>query len=198
MLIACKELREIKRLKDLLNSEFDMYDLGPTKRILGMDISRNKRLRILSLSLEGYIKRLVDIFGMKDAKSVNTLIGAHFKLMSDKDDEAGLEFIHMENVPYSNAMGSIMYSMVSTRPYIAYGLGLISRFMRKPGREHWQAVNLMLRYLKRTTKLILVYSGATKLTCEVTGYCDSDYAAYLDKMRSLSGYVFIVEGNVVS
>ncbi|XP_073039066.1 secreted RxLR effector protein 161-like [Primulina eburnea] len=135
---------------------------------------------------------------MKDAKSVNTPIGAHFKLKAVKEEDTELEYSYMKDVPYSNAVGSIMFSMVSTRPDIAYGLGLISRFMSKPSREHWQAVKWLLRYLKETKKLKLVYSRSQQSTCEVIGYCDSDYAADLDKRRSLSGYVFTVGGNVVS
>lgn len=133
MLIACKEQKEIQLLKNLLNSEFDMKDLGPARRILGMDIERNRELRTLSLSQEGYIRKIVDNLGMKDSKFVNTPIGAHFKLKALKEEEIDLEPAYMKNIPYSNAVGSIMYSMVSTRPDIAYGLGLISRFLSKPG-----------------------------------------------------------------
>lgn len=198
MLIECKEMREIEKLKRLLSSEFDMKDLGSAKRILGMEIVRDRNLGILTLSQEGYINKIVDIFGMKDAKSVSTPIDAHFKLISIKEEEAELEFVHMKSLPYSNAAGSVMYSMVSTRPDNAYGLGLVSRFMSKPSRENWQAVKWLLRYLKGTSKLKLVYSGEAHSTCEVIGYCDSDFAADLDKRRSLSGYVFTLGGNVVS
>ncbi|XP_073120250.1 secreted RxLR effector protein 161-like [Henckelia pumila] len=135
---------------------------------------------------------------MAETKSVSTPIGAHFKLKVVHGDQEDLEVIHMKNVPYSNAVGSIMYMMVSTRPDITYGVGLVSRFMGKPSREHWRAVQWLLRYLKGTKKLKLKYSKSTSNTCEVTGYCDSDYAADLDKRRSISGYVFIIGGNVVS
>ncbi|XP_073133853.1 secreted RxLR effector protein 161-like [Henckelia pumila] len=90
---------------------------------------------------------------MTDAKAVNIPIGAHFKLMAKKQDKKVLEAVHMKNIPYSNAVGIIMYMMVSTRPDITYALGLVSRFMSKPSREHWQAVQWLLRYLKGTTKL---------------------------------------------
>ncbi|XP_073271570.1 secreted RxLR effector protein 161-like [Primulina huaijiensis] len=109
-----------------------------------------------------------------------------------------MEAVYMKSVPYSNAVGSVMYSMMSTRPDIAYGLGLVSRFMSKPSREHWQAVKWLLRYLKGTSKLKLVYSSQAQSTCDIIGYCDSDFAADLDKRRSLSGYVFTFGGNVVS
>ncbi|XP_073152137.1 secreted RxLR effector protein 161-like [Henckelia pumila] len=135
---------------------------------------------------------------MADARAVSTPIGAHFKLMAVKEDQEALEAVHMKNIPYSNAVGSIMYMIVSTRPDISYALGLVSRFMSKPSREHWQAVRWLLRYLKGTTKLKLKYSKSNTNMCEVIGYCDSDYASDLDKRRSISGYVFTVGGNVVS
>lgn len=97
--------------------------------------------------------------------------------------------LHEDN-PLLDATDNIMYSMVSTRPDIAYGLGLVSSFMSKPSREQWQEVKWLLRYLKRIPKLKLMYSGNDQSTCEVVGYCDSDYEANLDKRRSLSGYVF--------
>ncbi|XP_073121017.1 secreted RxLR effector protein 161-like [Henckelia pumila] len=103
----------------------------------------------------------------------------------------------MKKVPYSNAVGSIMYLIISTRSDITYGLSLVSRFMSKPSRDHWKAVQWLLRYLKGTSKLTLQYSRSMSNTCAVTGFCDSDYAADLDKRRSISGYVFTVGGNVV-
>ncbi|XP_073138583.1 secreted RxLR effector protein 161-like [Henckelia pumila] len=134
---------------------------------------------------------------MTASKAVSTPIGAHFKLRAVKDDQKELESLHMRNMPYSNAVGSIMYMMISTRPDISYGLGLLSRFMSKPSREHWQAINWLLKYLKGSSKLKLKYSKLPTYLCEVVGYCDLDYASDLDKRRSISSYVFTVDGNVV-
>ncbi|XP_073133492.1 secreted RxLR effector protein 161-like [Henckelia pumila] len=115
-----------------------------------------------------------------------------------KEKDVETESAQMKIVPYKNAVGSMIYSMVSTRMEIAYGMGLVSRFMSKPSREHSQTVKWLLRYLKGKTNLKFVYSANTWISCEVVGYCDSDYAADLDKRRSLSGYVFTVGENVVS
>lgn len=46
----------------------------------------------------------------------------------------------MESIPYSLAMGSLMYVMVCTRPDIAHAVGVMSRFLFNPGKEHWEAV----------------------------------------------------------
>ena len=51
----------------------------------------------------------------------------------------------MKNVPYSNAIGSVMYLMVSTRPDIAYSVSCLSRYMSDPGQPHWEALKWLLR-----------------------------------------------------
>ena len=42
----------------------------------------------------------------------------------------------MSRVPYASAVGSLMYAMVYTRLDIAHVVGVLSRFMSKPGKEH--------------------------------------------------------------
>ena len=51
----------------------------------------------------------------------------------------------MSKVPYSNAVGSLMYAMVCTRPDISHAVGTVSRYMHNPGKEHWQAMKWILR-----------------------------------------------------
>ncbi|XP_062093841.1 secreted RxLR effector protein 161-like [Humulus lupulus] len=138
------------------------------------------------------------MFDQKEARSVNTPIGAHFKLKSLTKEEASFEEEKMKVFPHANDVGSIMYAMVSTRPDLAYGIGLVSRFMSKPSLEHWQVVKWLLRYMKGTANLQILYTKSNQNECEVMGYCDSDFAGDYDKRRSLSGYVFTVGGNVVS
>jgi len=198
MLIACKDKDELLKMKAQLKSEFEMKDLGPASRILGMDIKRNRSQRKLTLSQEGYLRKVVDLFGLSDSKSVTTPVGAQFKLKSVQEGEESAEHSYMKNIPYSNCVGSCMYAMISTRPDIAHGVSLISRFMSKPSREHWQAAKWLVRYIKGSLNMKMVFSGEENQVSKIVGYCDSDYAADLDKRRSLSGYVFTVGGNTVS
>ncbi|XP_062104529.1 secreted RxLR effector protein 161-like [Humulus lupulus] len=172
-----------------------MKDLGPTRRILGIEIKRDRRKGLLKLSQSGYIKRIIEIFGKKDAKTVCTPTAANVRLEAVKGELSNEEATYMDNLPYSSAVGSIMYAMIGTRPDIAYGVSLISRFMSKPARSHWQVVKWLLRYLKGSSELGLEYKRGEK---QVIGYCDSDYAADLDKRRSLTDFVFTFGGNVIS
>jgi hypothetical protein len=66
----------------------------------------------------------------------------------------------MSRVPYSSAIGSLMYAMVCTRPDIAHAVGVVRRYMNNLGKEHWEAVKWILRYLRGTTKHALCFGGS--------------------------------------
>ena len=193
MLIAAKSVAEINKIKKDLSEGFEMKDMGAASRILGIDISRNRSEGTLELSQSGYLNRVLDRFHMSEAKGVSTPMGAHFKLASVTSEE---ECVDTEKVPYASAIGSIMYAMVGTRPDVAQAIGVLSRFMGNPGKVHWTAVKWLLRYLKNSSDLKLVYTQGKDL--QVQGYSDSDYAADLDRRRSTTGYVFTVGGNTMS
>lgn len=104
----------------------------------------------------------------------------------------------MSRVPYASAIGSIKYAMVCSRPDLAYGISLVSRFMGRPDEEHWRATKWVLRYLAGTTNLGLVYSNSVRASQPAKGHVDSDFAGDLDKRRSLISYVFTLFENAVS
>ena len=80
------------------------------------------------------------------------------------------EHSEMTRVPYSNAIGSLMYAMMCTRPNIYYAMGLVSRYQSNPGRKHWNDVKRILAYLKGTD-YSLCYQGG--VLCLIT-YTDDD------------------------
>src|SRR5680860_512667 len=122
-------MKEITMLKRQLSSEFEMKDLGPAKKILGMEISRDRKSRLLFLSQENYIKKVLHRFNMHDAKSVSTPIAPHFKLSALQCPSYDKDIEYMSRVPYSSAVGSLMYAMVCSRPDLSYAMSLVSRYM---------------------------------------------------------------------
>eukprot|EP00253_Pinus_taeda_P016897 PITA_16897 len=106
----------------------------------------------------------------------------------------------MSRVPYASAVGSLMYAMVCTRPDIAHAVGVLSRFMSKPGKEHWTAVKPVFRYLRGTSDYGLCYQGRPGLdrVLDIHGFVDADWVGDLDERRSTSGHVFNLFGGVVS
>ncbi|XP_069146024.1 secreted RxLR effector protein 161-like [Solanum lycopersicum] len=117
-----------------------MKDLGVARKIIGMEIIRDRERRKLFLSKRSYTQKVLARF----STAVN----------------------------------------------------VVSRFMGKPGREHWQAVKRIFRYLRGTSDVDLIYGGDTQ--CLVTSYSDSYYARDVDTKRSMTGYVFTLGGSVVS
>uniref|UniRef100_A0A2N9HLL9 Reverse transcriptase Ty1/copia-type domain-containing protein n=1 Tax=Fagus sylvatica TaxID=28930 RepID=A0A2N9HLL9_FAGSY len=65
----------------------------------------------------------------------------------------------MSKVPYASAIGSLMYAMVCTRPDIAHAVGVVSRYMSNPGKQHWEAVKWILRYLKEAEYVVVTEVG---------------------------------------
>lgn len=133
---------------------------------------------------------------MDQAKAVSTPMGVHFKLKSATEQEWNDQFERMKEVPYSNMGGSIMYSMIGTRLDLAYPVGLISRFMSKPLKDHWLTAKWMLRYMKGSEHRCLRYRQNDEFVLK--RYCDSDFLSDLDKRRSITGYVFTMGGNTIS
>lgn len=80
MLVACKDKEEIDKLKVLLNSEFEMKDLGYAMKILGMEIRRNISKGIMFLSQEKYLKKVLETFDMSKSKPVQLPLASHFRL----------------------------------------------------------------------------------------------------------------------
>ncbi|CAL5435892.1 unnamed protein product [Camellia sinensis] len=195
MLIVGQDATTIRSLKKELLQSFDMKDLGPAQQILGMNIVRDRKAKKLWLSQEKYVERVIEKFNMKDAKPVSTPLANHFKLSKNSCPSSTKERQEMEAIPYSSAVGSLMYAMVSTRPDIAHAVGVVSRFLSNPEKEHWEAVKWILRYLKGTTKVCLCFRDAKPV---LEGYTDSDMAGDLDGRKSTSGLLFTFAGGAVS
>ena len=88
-----------------------------------------------------------------------------------------------------------MYAMLCTRPDVAYALGIVSRFQADPGEDHWKAVKNILKYLRRTKDIFLVYGGSD---LKLEAYSDSSFQSDPDDSKSISGYVFTLNGGAVS
>ena len=172
-----------------------MKDLGPAKQILGMQISRDRKAKRIWLSQERYIEKVLERFGMKDSKPVGSPLANHFRLCAEQCPKSDEEKNKMKNVPYASAVGSLMYAMVCTRPDIAYAVGITSRFLANPGKEHWAAVKWILRYLRGSSKASLCFGGGTAMLC---GYPDANMAKDIDTRKSTSGFVVLFTGGVVS
>ncbi|KAK8510970.1 hypothetical protein V6N12_036882 [Hibiscus sabdariffa] len=89
-----------------------------------------------------------------------------------------------------------MYAMICTRPDLSYALSMTSRYQANPGEGHWTAVKNILKYLRRTKDVFLVYGGEEEL--RIKGYTDASFQTDKDYSRSQSSLVFYLNGCTVS
>ncbi|GKC26415.1 retrovirus-related pol polyprotein from transposon TNT 1-94 [Tanacetum coccineum] len=134
MMIACKSKAEIGSTKSLLKKEFDMKELGEAKKILSMEIVKDRSRKILRVSRSEYISKILNNFRIDNGKSVKMPLGGHFKLSLKDCPLRDCDVERMSKVPYANAVGSLMYLMVCTRPDIAYAIRIFNKKDKNKGK----------------------------------------------------------------
>ncbi|KAL6318202.1 hypothetical protein AAG906_035707 [Vitis piasezkii] len=178
-----------------LSKSFSMKDLGPTKKILGIRIKKDRASKKLHMSQEQNIEKVLERFNMSKTKVVSSPLASHFKLSSRHSPSINKEKEDMRRVTYASVVGSLMYVMVCTRPDIAYAVDVVSHILSNPGRLHWEAVKWIMRYLRCTSKLKLTFGSGKPV---LVGYTNSNMAGDVDNRRSTSGYLMTFSGGVVS
>ena len=136
ILIVGQDADMIQKLKRELSKTFDMKDLGSEKRILGMKILRDRKAGKLWLSQKRYIERMLEMFKMKNSKSVSTPLAGHFKLSKRLCPSTEKEKGEMSVIPYLSTVGSLMYVMVCTRLDISHVVGVVSIFLANLGKAY--------------------------------------------------------------
>ncbi|BES92275.1 Hydra magnipapillata [Nesidiocoris tenuis] len=101
----------------------------------------------------------------------------------------------MKKFPYQSLIGSLMYLASGTRPDIAFSVNYLSQFNTKYDEATWKAAKHVLRYLKGTEDLKLVFKNDGK---PLTGYVDSDWGNCPNDRRSYSGCLFNMSGSAIS
>ena len=140
------------------------------------------------------MKNVVSRFNMNETKLVSTPLGSHFKLSKEQSSNTEEERDHMSKVPYASAIGSLMYAMVCTRPDITHAVRVVSKFMSRPGKQHWEAVKWILRYLKGSLDTSLCFTCAS---LKLQGYVDADFAGDIDSRKSTTRFVFTLGGTAI-
>jgi hypothetical protein len=153
-----------------------MKDLGASNFILGMEIKRDRKRTKLWLNQRKYVETILQRFNMQECKQVKVAIPLGVKLSVDQCPKTHEEEEDMSHVPYVSAVGNLMYAMVFTRSDIAHAVGVLSRYMSKPGNEHWTAVKRVFRYFRGTASYGLCYKGRPGLDrlVYIHGFVDAD------------------------
>ncbi|KAJ9544557.1 hypothetical protein OSB04_024264 [Centaurea solstitialis] len=197
ILLIGNDVPTLQSVKSWLSKCFQMKDLGEAAYILGIKIYRNRSRRLIGLSQSTYIDKILKKFRMDESKKGFIPMQHGIVLSKTQCPVSSQDQDKMKLVPYASAIGSIMYAMLCTRPDVAYSVSVTSRYQQNPGEPHWVAVKNILKYLRRTKEMFLVFGG-TEDEISVTGYSDASFQTDRDDFRSQSGYVFTLNGGAIS
>ena len=84
-------------------------------------------------------------------------------------------------------IATIMYSMISTRPNLAYLISILSGFMSNPRKIHWEALKYVLKYINGSLNVGLNFKKRSD-TLDLVGYVVSNFAGDRDSRKSTTTY----------
>jgi hypothetical protein len=102
----------------------------------------------------------------------------------------------MRTIPYALVIGSIMYTRLCMHPDVSYSLCAMSRYQSNFGEAHWTIIKNILKYLRRTKEVFLVFGGEEEFIAR--GYTDASLQTNIDDSKSQSGFVFYLNRGAVS
>ena len=168
ILFFSNNTKMLKEEKLALAKRFKVEDLGELHHVLGMSVKRNRRLRTFSIGQTKYLEGVLKRFDMEYCKPVSTPLEQGKKFEPLRENESPVD-----TQAYQMAIGCLTYATTISCPDLAAAVGVLSKFMSKPGKEHWQGIKRVLRYIQGTLKYGLMFStDGTSPT--LTGYSDAD------------------------
>jgi hypothetical protein len=179
--------------KQLLSTIFEMTDLGEISYFLGMRITRDRPNRLLFLDQQKYIHDILERFNMENSKPALTPFATGTKLSASSipvaDQDRDLRSL------YQSIVGSLMYTMLATRPDLSFTVSKLAQYMHNPDSTHLNAATHVLRYLRGTASYRLRLGDNTD---NIYGYSDSDWGGNIEDRKSTSGICFFLAGGVIS
>jgi hypothetical protein len=189
LVISGPNATDIKQFKSEMMKRFNMSDLGLLSYYLGIEVKQVNGS--ITLCQSSYAVKILENAGMKDCNPCDTPMEARADLRKKKKDEA------INPTAYRSVIGSLRY-IVNTWPDLAYSVGVVSRHMEAPGREHWGGVKRILRYLKSTIGYGCKYERGAELKPVLLGYSDSDFAGDPKDRKSTTGVIYFVGTTLVT
>jgi len=189
LIISGPDVKGIKVFKSEMKKKFSMSDLGLLSYYLGIEVKQDANG--ITLCQSSYAAKILESAGMSNCNSCETPMECRLKLRKLKEGEP------VNPTEYRSIIGSLRY-IINTRPDLAYAVGVVSRYMEAPGKEHWAAVKHILRYLKGTLGYGCKYDKGAELKPILVGYSDSDFAGDVEDRKSTTGVGYFLGSSLVT
>ena len=178
--------------KHALLERFDGTDMGPVKRFVGVDITRDDHHT--HLTQRPLAESLLNDFNLLDSNSVKTpmipgtLLTHHVK---------GEDDTYVDKERYQHLVGTLMFLCTWTRPDLVFATQQLAKFSHDPHHKHMEAAKRVLRYLKGTIDMGITYSDSALDANRLIAFCDADWASCVETRRSYSGFVALLNGGAI-
>ncbi|CAI7850560.1 unnamed protein product [Closterium sp. NIES-54] len=193
LIFATADTEALAHVKSKLQKRHTCTDLGELRSYLGLQITRDRARRTITLTLSHMVHQVLQRFGFQFSLPHPTPLSTSHSLSAPPSNES-VE----PNGLYPELVGCLMYLMTCTRPDLAYSLSLLARYVA-PGRHrkmHWNAVKRVMRYLCSTSGMGLVLGGRGPVV--LTGHADASWIDDSATQRSSQGYTFSLGSGSVS
>ena len=187
MAVMSKRAVDAEKFKSDIRKFWEITDHRPIKWFLGFEIQRDREARTLAINQRAYIENMVEKFQLTGVKPVSTPMEPGTQFSIDQSPTSLNQTARMRGVPYSEAIGSVLWPVVVSCPDAAYAVGILSQFIQNPGPAHWEGLKRVINYLGSTKNLWLTFGGRKETLVE--GYCDADWAGQKHR-HSISGFSF--------
>lgn len=197
ILIASNKESMISEVAERLREYFEITDLGEPKRFLGIAITRDRSKKIMKLDQSEYTQKILKRFGMLDCNTNRTpmVTKSQQKREISEMGEKGLRenLTSLTKFPFRELVGSLRYLTDGTRPDISYAVHELSKVMQEPSEYDWLRAKRVLRYLKGSINLGLMYRS---LGDKFEIFADASFKDCQDG-KSTSGTLILLFGDLV-
>jgi len=186
IIVTGNDIAAITSLKTCLDDQFKIKDLGELNFFLGMEIL--KVSHGLVMSQKKFATELIKEFDCDDLSPVSCPLPASLKPSSPV-------VLLDDATPYRKLVGKLNY-LTNTRPDIAFAVQYLSQFLQSPTQDHMQAALHTLRYVKKDPSQGLLFNDTADFSLQA--FCDADWAQCPCTRRSVSGFVILFGGSLIS
>lgn len=184
-LVMCRKSEIIDKILIDCNKQFEIVIMN-SNCFVELEFKHNLQEKQLFVSQYNYITRMLKRFNMQDCNSMSTPADLNLSLSVKDSPVHESEKQEMRKISYREAVGSLMFIAIVSRPDIMYSVNQVSRFLNNPGQTHWIAIKRIFWYLQGTATIGIMYTGSNN-TLKI--FSDADFANDIDNRKSISGYI---------